>query len=152
MTQWPQDCRRLTTKAVCPLVAGVMIALSLASSAASDSQTENAFEVRRDYLIHCSACHGRDGRGGPAAAMLTTRPADLTTISTRNGGVFPYEKIARIIDGREMLSSHGVREMPIWGPRFRTEEEQKSDLYPRARKVRSRIRALATYLDSLQRD
>jgi mono/diheme cytochrome c family protein len=131
-------------------VSGVIFCTSLFSPAAADDEVQSSVDARRDYLFHCAICHGRDGRGGPAAGMLITVPPDLTEIASRNGGIFPYERVVRIIDGREMVASHGVREMPIWGTGFRAEEEQKAELYPRERKVRNRVRALADYLISLQ--
>jgi mono/diheme cytochrome c family protein len=43
-----------------------------------------------DFATFCSACHGLSGRGdGAAAEDLDQRPADLTRLSARNGGVFP---------------------------------------------------------------
>ena len=42
------------------------------------------------------------------------RPADLTHISDRNGGTFPYAHIFAVIDGRYGVQSHGKREMPVW--------------------------------------
>jgi mono/diheme cytochrome c family protein len=47
-----------------------------------------------DFASYCAGCHGASGKGdGPAAAGLSRRPADLTGISARNGGVFPGTKV-----------------------------------------------------------
>lgn len=71
------------------------------------------------FARHCTACHGRQGRGdGPAVKALVKRPADLTAIAVRRGGAFPAGEIARFIDGRFDLPAHGSREMPIWGQHF----------------------------------
>jgi hypothetical protein len=45
-------------------------------------------------------------------------PPDLTQFARRNGGMFPSERVYRIIDGRD-VPSHGDREMPVWGDIFK---------------------------------
>ena len=71
------------------------------------------------FRAYCATCHGEDGKGnGPVAPALSTKPSDLTTISRRNGGVFPSKHIRTIIAGDELILAHGSREMPIWGPIF----------------------------------
>ena len=72
------------------------------------------------YQYHCATCHGSDGRGhGPASAALKQPVQDLTLISQRNRGRFPYQHVKEIIDGTQIgPSAHGTREMPIWGPIF----------------------------------
>ncbi len=71
------------------------------------------------YLRYCAACHGRTLRGdGPVASGLKNSPGDLTTLTQRNKGAFPYEKVAGIIDGRETSRVHGTPDMPVWGEVF----------------------------------
>jgi mono/diheme cytochrome c family protein len=72
------------------------------------------------FQAYCATCHGREATGkGPAASALKTAPPDLTRISERNGGKFPFRRIEKIISGEGLdLESHGNREMPIWGPIF----------------------------------
>lgn len=72
------------------------------------------------YKAYCAVCHGVDGRGGgPMAASLKVPPPDLTQISAHNGGTYPDPRIVRIISGDEqLLSGHGTRAMPVWGPIF----------------------------------
>lgn len=71
------------------------------------------------YLRYCAACHGRSLKGdGPVASGLVATPPDLTTLAARNGGSFPYEKVAAIIDGRETSRTHGTPDMPVWGEVF----------------------------------
>lgn len=70
-------------------------ALSLAACAPEPQVTGRAL-----YDQYCVSCHGAEGRGdGPAAAGLARRPADLTGISARNGGVFPLVRVMSVIDG-----------------------------------------------------
>jgi hypothetical protein len=73
---------------------------------------------KMEYLSHCAACHGDDGKGdGPLAVKLTTKPTDLTVLSRKNKGVFPMSAVYAAIDGRNVSPSHNPREMPIWGCR-----------------------------------
>lgn len=98
------------------------------------------------FQMHCAVCHGRDGSGGgPAAAALRKRTPDLTRISQRHDGVFPFEKVQQTISGDVVPSpAHGSREMPIWGPVF-SQIEWDQDL------GRIRIYNLAKHLESLQK-
>ena len=102
---------------------------------------------KRAYEIHCSNCHGDDARGqGPLAEMLSVPPSDLRAIRLRNAGEFPFARIYRVIDGREEVRGHGLREMPVWGLTF---AERGSDS-PQADQVRGRILQLIHYLRSIQ--
>lgn len=68
------------------------------------------------FHSYCASCHGVDATGdGPVADYLTTKPADLTRIAARRGGVFDNAEIAKFIDGRQRVSAHGSPEMPVWG-------------------------------------
>jgi mono/diheme cytochrome c family protein len=97
---------------------------------------------------NCAVCHGREGKGdGPAMNLLTVKPADLTQISKRSNGAFPFWKTYRVIDGREEIKGHGSRDMPIWGAEFRSESASN----PMAQtQVRGRILELVYYLQSIQ--
>ena len=57
-----------------------------------------------------------------AAATSACRDNMLTRYTERNDGIFPSERIYRIIDGRE-VQSHGDRDMPVWGDVFRSEPD-----------------------------
>jgi mono/diheme cytochrome c family protein len=100
------------------------------SKAASQKKYEELiYSVRGPDLFHahCAPCHGSDGKGnGPAAAALKTKPADLTVLARNNGGTFPTERVRKFISGDDpSLSSHGSREMPVWGPIFHQVEEDQ---------------------------
>jgi Cytochrome C oxidase, cbb3-type, subunit III len=75
---------------------------------------------KMEYQSSCAACHGIDAKGnGPVSIELKTHPADLTILAKKNNGVLPFNALYEIIDGRNsLISSHGTREMPIWGYRF----------------------------------
>ena len=69
-----------------------------------------------DFATFCSACHGLSGKGdGDMAAELDRKPADLTRISARNGGVFPGTKVMAKIWGYTG-GRNGETPMPQFGP------------------------------------
>lgn len=104
------------------MIAGVSIAVAAdqkKNTAEPDLGYNRVVEGAQLYKMYCAACHGIDGRGaGPAAEAMKHPPPDLTAISQRNGGKFPDFRIKNIIDGFEVIDSHGSREMPIWGDFF----------------------------------
>jgi mono/diheme cytochrome c family protein len=103
-----------------------------------------------EYEISCMPCHGVDGRGhGPKAGTLNVAPANLTKITKANDGKFPTQKIADIIDGRAVIASHGTRDMPIWGERYRVSVPGLSTTWVEQR-ARTQIQALVSYLRSIQ--
>ena len=97
------------------------------------------------FKTHCATCHGLNARGnGPLADQPRRLTPDLTKFSARNGGVFPSERVHRIIDGRD-VPSHGDREMPVWGDVFRgSPEGGTSD------SAKARIDAIVRYLQGIQ--
>jgi Cytochrome c len=73
---------------------------------------------KAEYLSNCANCHGGDGKGkGPFSGRLKRPAPDLTTLAKKNNGVFPVTSAYRNIDGRNIVESHDIREMPIWGCR-----------------------------------
>lgn len=108
---------------------------------------------RVEFDSHCVSCHGRSGRGdGPFAQHLKRPVPDLTRLTLRNGGVYPRDRIERIIDGREDLKGHGGRQMPIWGHQY---NRQAVEFYRGAVQepeafVRQRVQALVDYVQTLQ--
>lgn len=71
------------------------------------------------FMEYCAVCHGKEGKGdGPAAPALKKAPADLSTLSARNGGKFPDIRVARYIEGQDEVTAHGSRDMPVWGAVF----------------------------------
>lgn len=75
------------------MVLALPLALPLALAACVDREAPTPTGAE-DFASYCSGCHGAGGKGdGPAAAGLDRRPADLTRISARNGGVFPGTRV-----------------------------------------------------------
>ena len=104
-----------------------------------------------EFQQKCALCHGVDGKGdGPYSFALVFKPADLTQLMVENNGQFPFLEIYLIIDGREIVESHGTRLMPIWGDRY--SQETWSVVNPKYAKtlVRGRILELLLYIYSIQ--
>lgn len=105
---------------------------------------------KREYQWSCEFCHGAQGKGdGPMVQHLVIKPADLTQISKRNGGQYPFWRMYRIIDGREAVKGHGGGAMPLWGRVFARQEEA-TDPHLQDQGVRGRILSLVYYLESIQ--
>jgi mono/diheme cytochrome c family protein len=97
------------------------------------------------FSTYCVVCHGNDAKGtGPLADSLKRKPADLTMLAQSNGGTFPRDMVARIIDGRDPVKGHGGGDMPVWGDAF----ERSVDAGPQA--VKERIDALVEYILAMQ--
>lgn len=128
-----------------------LIAAAIATLTCTASNAQEMSYGEAEYLNSCAVCHGLDGKGdGPLGDVLLKRPADLTHLSERNGGAFPYSRVFATIDGRYPVPSHGEREMPVWGRQFL---EQDETLYgPNGGEVvtTERIHNLAGYIETLQ--
>lgn len=134
----PSDAR--TRVRLANLVAYVE-SLQVSPIAAGAASPMSGPELFRRY---CASCHGASGRGdGPLAGELRRTPPDLTKFSARNGGVFPSERLRRIIDGRE-VAAHGDRSMPVWGDVFRRQKDADEQT------VATRLDALVAFLQALQ--
>lgn len=111
---------------------------------------------KREYLNRCAVCHGPSGKGdGGALDILKVAPADLTMLSKKNGGIFPFDRVYAVIDGRQMMKGHGTRDMPIWGRELSMEGAKADEYfagmpYDMEMYVRSRILALIDYLNRIQ--
>lgn len=97
------------------------------------------------YLAYCASCHGPKGVGdGPVAEHLKSRVPDLTTLTRQNKGVFPKAQVAKVIQGEASLKTHGVQEMPVWGPVFLSLNNSQEPA------VRIRVSNLTQHIESLQ--
>jgi mono/diheme cytochrome c family protein len=138
----------------------VATACLVASVAVAQDQTQNqsgtsikhvsikatsAASGKEMFASYCAACHGADGKGdGPAASALKVAPANLTTLSSSNGGKFPSLKVSGAIRGDSAVAAHGSREMPVWGTLFRSVSQGHEG------EVQQRIANLTNYVESLQ--
>lgn len=108
------------------------------------------------YESKCVMCHGVIGKGdGWLSEFLKSRPPSLTQLQKNNGGVFPFDRIYQVIDGRKEVQVHGPRDMPVWGGVYRVESDKVYDshlgqYYADDGMVRARILALIEYISRLQ--
>ena len=78
------------------LVAGLVLGAIPSVSLAQEENVNSAGRVV--YEENCASCHGPKADGqGSVAQWLKIKPADLSGISQRNGGEFPYWRIFRTI-------------------------------------------------------
>lgn len=108
-----------------------------------------------EFQNHCAACHGSDGKGnGPIIDFLRAMPADLTAISARNNGTFPFQAVYDTIADVNQTRGHGNSDMPIWGDRYNREViAQKGEFAtdgPAIPETEARILSLVFYLANIQ--
>jgi mono/diheme cytochrome c family protein len=97
---------------------GMMMAAAMLTAGAPALAEGDAAMGAVIYRTYCASCHGIEATGsGPMVTALVVQPADLTTLSARHDGVFPLERVAARIDGRDPLVSHGSA-MPVYGDYF----------------------------------
>ena len=144
----PNATRQFVSPDLCAAALAALLLLPAAAMAQTPEvvttrQTTTGSEVFRTY---CATCHGPSARGdGPLASSMIRKPANLTEIAQRNGGVFPTEMVFRTIDGRHPLKGHGGPDMPVWGDVFAKSREAGDD-----QRVKGVIQSLVEYLESIQ--
>jgi mono/diheme cytochrome c family protein len=132
-----------------------IILISLSTNALALDRSDIKLDIgKMEYDSACAVCHGLTGKGdGPLKSQLTIPVPDLTVLAKNNKGVFPFDRVYQIIDGRQEVKAHGPREMPVWGHAFNTQSSIYFENYPAQNSesaVRSRILALTEYLYRLQ--
>lgn len=143
---------KFTPRLRAPIVAqALFIAIGLSSAHAADKPLDIG---KGEYDAACAVCHGLQGKGdGPMTSQLSVRVPDVTVLAKNNGGVFPFDRVYQVIDGRSEVKAHGTRDMPIWGAAFNRQSSVFFKNYPphdEASAARSRILALTEYLYRLQ--
>ena len=136
-------------------VKGVLVILLFSALAAGQTPAEKKSAApsktepiwgKQLYVSYCAMCHGTDAKGGgPFSPQLKVWPPDLTQLASKNNGTYPAMRVSEMIDGEfGKASAHGSREMPIWGPVFRTMAHGHND------SAQVRISNVVKYLESLQ--
>ncbi len=134
-------------------VLAILLFSALAAGQQAGAETKNASPAKSEpisgkqlYVSYCAMCHGTDAKGGgPFSPQLKTWPPDLTQLAKKNGGTYPAMRVSEMIDGEfGKASAHGSREMPIWGPVFRSMAHGHND------SAQVKINSVVKYLESLQ--
>lgn len=101
------------------------------------------------YATYCTSCHGADATGnGPAAAAMKIPPPNLTTLSKKNGGVFPADRVQAVLKFGVMTPAHGSADMPVWGDLLRTLQSTSPNT---EMVVNQRVNNLTNYLKQIQK-
>ena len=83
------------------------------------SQAEKLAPGAHEYRQSCAVCHGTNAKGhGQLCEVLSVKVPDLNLPSKRNSGVFPFERIDRVVGGRQTAKAHGSSELPVWRMRY----------------------------------
>jgi cytochrome c553 len=123
------------------LTVALAVGLAWPRSAAAGPQTPSSYSGPADYQVFCVSCHGASAKGdGVIAGSLRKRPADLTQLSKKNNGVFPAEATFKMIE-----AGHETADMPAWSAVLAKSQESAGE-----EAAKARIRALVTYLETLQ--
>jgi len=97
------------------------------------------------FKSYCAVCHGTDAKGGgPAASALKTPPTDLTLLAQKDGGKYPAAHVAAVIRGQADITSHGNKDMPVWGELFSSISQGHES------QVQQRVANLVDYIQTLQ--
>jgi mono/diheme cytochrome c family protein len=105
-----------------------------------------------EYSQACASCHGASGKGdGPVSTYLSVKVPNLTKITARNGGTFPFQDLMEMIDGRNserQIGAHGIS-MPVWGDRFMA-DSGSADPVENEINTLGRVSSLVYYLYNIQ--
>lgn len=132
------------TIAAC-IAAGGLIVAPAAWGAEKGIDSAAAAKGQITYVRYCVACHGPAGKAdGPLASDLRVPVPDLTSLASRSGGGYPYDRVLRIVKSGEVVRGHGTVDMPAWGDAFkRTRGTEEAT-------VDAAVRNLAHYVWSIQ--
>ncbi len=127
------------------------IAVAFAEEEDTAAQTVKVFKGKVTFRIYCSNCHGETGHGdGNLAELLSVKPSDLTAIARDNGGNFPTELVTQLVDGRETVQGHGLKEMPVWGDAFQKSLQPSWTDESDDERARRKIDEVVAFVKSIQ--
>ena len=109
---------------------------------------------KSSYGANCAVCHGEDGTGsGAVTELFRTPPSDLTTLSERSGGAFPFAEVYQSIASGPDQKAHGESEMLFWGGYFvaDTLADRGVSAADADHIFQGRFLSLAYYLESIQK-
>ncbi|MGB8893023.1 MAG: cytochrome c [Pseudolabrys sp.] len=135
-------------------VSAIAAGIATMAHAQESSLTAGSVEVgKNEYDTRCAICHGLSGKGdGPYVQLLKegTDLPNLTELSKKNGGVYPFLRVYWTIDGTVRVRAHGSANMPIWGQVYKLQSHNLDPLYDPELFTRTKIFALTEYVWRLQ--
>ncbi len=135
----------LSRAALLPYISFVLGAAVVLLLWRAEAWAQTAPTGKGDYRNYCASCHGTDATGDKEADIPGP---DLTHLSKKNGGRFPFQEVYEVIDGRKKSAAHErLLDMPLWGVYFQPQGVSKG---ASEAKVKSRITDLVRYIQSLQ--
>ena len=146
----------MNSKLIKALIVGIFtVGAATITSAQQSSTTKGSADLGKyEYDSSCAACHGPTGKGDGwyATRILKNvfKAPELTDLSKKNNGVFPFLRVYEIIDGRQQVEAHGPKNMPIWGRAFSDEASVENPYYSAEAFARAKILALTEYIYRLQ--
>ena len=127
---------------------------ALVTAAGMAQAQDNAFAIGKStFGARCALCHGVGGKGdGDIGGLFYVPPADLTKLSERAGGAFPFASVYNILATGLGEKAHGGSEMPIWGDFFLEDalQDRGIGMSDAVYIVQGRILSLTYYLESIQ--
>lgn len=128
-----------------------VIGLVAALPAAAQERVPDLALGAEVYAEACQSCHGPAARGdGPMAGALAIPVPDLTGLSSRNGGRFPWLTIVHMVDGRSGLRGHGGP-MPVFGALMKGDSVAVDAPDGSPLIVSKRVLAVVDWLESIQK-
>jgi len=130
-----------------------LFAVGIGTMAHAQPGAQNFDIGKYEYDGHCAICHGTSGKGdGPFEGLLKsgTVVPDLTALSKKNNGVFPFAHVYETIDGTVLTKAHGTKDMPIWGRVYEIKSYYLNPDHVAEEFVRAKILALTEYVYRLQ--
>ncbi len=125
----------------------------IASAGTVHAQDSAIILGKSTFGARCAVCHGNDADGGgEIAALFQVPPSDLTGLTERAGGSFPFSEVYQIIKNGMEAGGHGDSEMPVWGDYFLSDslEDRGVSKEDALHITQGRILSLVYYLESIQ--
>lgn len=137
---------KLALRSAVVLVGAVAVCGASAGQSSPPDKIDRSAANRGEltFKTYCASCHGSQARGdGPLAKDLKIKPANLTELSKRNDGVFPFEMVTKTIDHGRSVRGHGTEDMPAWGDAFKMTSQTEAE-------ANAKVTELANFLWSIQ--